>query len=189
MPLPDADVFASTVSSPIAYLDFGTFSWNCTDYVSSKLTSPGKVSIMIDAGIGTNDGIMFVSKENSTYSYPPMLIAVYSLGNSELAMGTNTGFTVANQGSVVLSNNNLKMEGAASADIIYTLETAPANGWLVMGTQILTNGSKFSQLDIDVSNIVYVHSGASTADDSFSVSVKDKDGGSINPFDVIISVQ
>ena len=189
MPLPDADVFASTVSSPIAYLDFGTFTWNCTDYVSSKLASPGKVSIMIDAGIGTNDGIMFVSKENSTYSYPPMLIAVYSLGNSELAMGTNTGFTVANQGSVVLSNNNLKMEGAASADIIYTLETAPANGWLVMGTQILTNGSKFSQLDIDVSNIVYVHSGASTADDSFSVSVKDKDGGSINPFDVIISVQ
>jgi len=189
MPAPDADVISSIVSTPLPNLSFGTFTWACTDYISSKLASPGKISIMVDSDLGTNDGIIFVSKENSTYSYPARLIAVYSAGNSTLAMGINTGFTVANQGSVVLSNTNLKMEGAAPADIIYTVETAPASGWLVMGTKILTSGSKFSQLDIDVSNIVYVHSGASSANDSFSVSVRDKDGGIINTFNVIISVQ
>jgi uncharacterized surface protein with fasciclin (FAS1) repeats len=189
MPSPDIDVFSSIKSTPVAYLGFDLYTWDCTDYVSSKLASPGKVSIMMNAELGTNDGIMFVSKENLAYSYPAMLVAVYSAGNSTLTMGTNTGFTVANQGSVVLSNNNLQMEGALPVDIIYTLETAPASGWLVMGTQILTNGSKFSQLDIDVSNIVYVHSGASSANDSFSLSVKDRDGGNIDPFNVQVVVQ
>jgi len=189
MPSPDTGVLSSTVSTPITYLDFGSFTWNCTDYVSSKLASPGKVSILVDAALGTNDGIMFVSKENSTYSYPPMLVAVFSSGNSTLAMGTNTGFTVANGGSAVLNSSELEMNGAAPADIIYTLESAPSNGWLVMGTQTLTAGSKFTQLDIDSGNIVYVHSGTSSADDTFSVSVEDRDGGSISPFDVTVTVQ
>ena len=182
-PVADAEEISYLITTKVS-----VFSWDCTDYVTEKLETPGKISIKIDGEPGGNETNDLISKENPKM-IPPMLVTVYSSGNSNLTMGTNTGFTVANQGSVVLSNNNLQMEGAVPADIIYTLETAPTNGWLVMGTQILTNGSKFSQLDIDVSNIVYVHSGAGSANDSFSVSVKDKDGGSIDPFDVIISVQ
>ncbi|HZL10736.1 MAG TPA: DNRLRE domain-containing protein [Prolixibacteraceae bacterium] len=189
MPSPDTGVFSSTVSTPITYLSFGLFTLNCTDYLSSKLASPGKVSILIDAEHGTNDGIMFVSKENSTYSYPPMLVAVFSSGNSTLAMGTNTGLTVSKGGLAVLSKSMLEMAGAAHTDIVYKIESIPSKGWLVMGSTILKAGSKFTQLDIDVKNIVYIHSGADNSGDSFSLSVKDRDGGSIDPFNFTVKVQ
>ena len=164
------------------------FSWDCSDYVAGKLQNPGKIAIKIDGEPGGNETNDLISKENPK-DVPPMLIAVFSSGNSNLAMGTNTGFSVENGGSAVLKSSELEMSGAAPADIIYTLESAPSNGWLIMGTQTLTDGSKFTQLDIDTGNIVYVHSGTSSADDSFTVSVEDRDGGSINPFDVAITVQ
>ncbi len=186
MPSPDTEVFASTVSKAITNLSFDIFSWECTDYVSSKLESPGIVSIMINAELGTNDGIMFVSKENTTYSYPAMLVAVYSNGSS-LEMGTNTGLSVTRQGTVVLTTDKLSMEGAAAADVVYTLKSAPTDGWLIMGAKILTAGDKFGQLDIDAGNIVYINEGNASSD-SFTVSVNDKDGGSISPFAVNITI-
>ena len=182
-PASDTEEISHIITSKVS-----VFSWDCTDYVAEKLQAPGKVSIKIDGEAAGNETDDLISKENPKL-IPPMLIAVFSSGNSKLAMGTNTGFSVANQGSVVLKNIDLEMVGAAPADIIYTLEEAPSSGWLVMGTQILTNGSKFSQLDINLSNIVYVHSGANSANDSFTLSVKDKDGGSIDPFDVMITIQ
>jgi uncharacterized surface protein with fasciclin (FAS1) repeats len=164
------------------------FSWDCSSYITQKLKTPGKISIKIDGEAGGNETNDLISKENPK-NIPPMLIAVFSSGNSTLAMGTNTGFTVANGRSAVLKTSELEMAGAAAADIIYKLEAPPSNGWLVMGINTLTNGSKFSQLDIDNGNIVYVHSGVGSANDSFKLSVQDKDGGSIDPFDVVITVQ
>lgn len=164
------------------------FSWDFTSYVSQKLKTPGKISVKIDGEAGGNETNDLISKENPK-NIPPMLIAVFSSGNSTLEKGINTGFTVANGGSVVLKTSELEMAGAAAADIVYTLVAAPSSGWLVTGTKTLTSGSKFSQLDIDTGNIVYVHSGVSSANDSFKLSVQDKDGGSIDPFDVVITVQ
>ncbi len=164
------------------------FSWDCSDYITEKLKTPGKISLKIDGEAGGNETNDLISKENPKV-IPPMLITVYSSGNSNLAMGTNAGFSVANQGSVVLNSSELEMDGAAPADIIYTLESAPLSGWLIMGTQTLMDGSKFSQLDINTGNIVYVHSGSNSVNDGFTLSVKDKDGGSIDPFDVTITVE
>lgn len=189
MPSPDTEVFSSIPSTSIPYLDFGLFTWNCTDYLSSKLASPGIVSILIDAPLGTNDGVMFVSKENSTYSYPAMLVASFTDEVSTLTMGTNTGITVANGGTVVLDTDHLSMDGAEPSDIVYTVEGLPNNGWLIQGALILGVGDKFTQLDIDVNNIVYIHDGSAASSDSFSLSVKDRVGGSIDPFDIQITIQ
>ncbi|GET25400.1 DNRLRE domain-containing protein [Prolixibacter sp. NT017] len=182
-PASDPNEISHLITSKVS-----VFSWDCSDYVAGKLQNPGKISIKIDGEPGGNETNDLISKENPK-NVPPMLICVFSSGNSNLAMGTNTGFSVENGGSAVLKSSELEMSGAAPADIIYTLESAPSNGWLIMGTQTLTDGSKFTQLDIDTGNIVYVHSGTSSADDSFTVSVEDRDGGSINPFDVAITVQ
>lgn len=186
MPSPDAEVFSSIGSTPIDYLEFGLFTWDCSDYIKSKLASPGEITILIDALLGTNDGIMFVSKENSTFSYPAMLVTTYSGGSSTLAMGTNTGLTVANEGIVVLDTDQLSMKGAEPSDIVYTIESIPSNGWLISGLNVLSVGTKFTQLDIDYGNIMYINDNGTA--DSFSVSVKDKDGGEIAPFVVNITI-
>ncbi len=188
MPLPDTEIFSSILSpsTALAYLTFSDeFTWDCTDYIASKLASPGEITIMMDAPLGSNDGIMFVSKENATYSYPARIITVYSGGTSTLAMGTNTGLTVASGGTVVLDTDQLSMDGPDPSDIVYTIESAPLNGWLVAGLKVLSAGDKFTQQDIDANNIVYISSGS---DDSFTVSVVDRDGGIIAPFDVVITV-
>jgi hypothetical protein len=188
MPSPDAEAFSSVASAPITYLEFGLFTWDCTDYITSKLASPGEITILIDAELGTNDGVMFVSKENSTFSYPAMLVTIYSGGSSTLVMGTNTGLTVANGGTVVLDTDQLSMDGAEPSDIVYTIESVPSDGWLVAGLDVLSDGDKFTQLDIDANNIVYINSGSGASNDSFTVSVTDKDGGTIAPFDVNITI-
>lgn len=182
-PASDPDEISHLITSKVS-----VFGWDCSDYVTEKLKDPGKIAIKIDGEPGGNETNDLISKENPK-EIPPMLIAVFSSGNSSLTMGTNTGFTVANEGSVVLKSSELEMNGAVPADIIYTLEAASSSGWLVMGTQTLTDGSKFTQLDINTGNIVYVHSGANSTNDSFTLSVQDKDGGSIDPFDVPITIQ
>ena len=120
-PESDAEEISYLITTKVS-----VFSWDCTDYVTEKLKSPGKISVKIDGEPGGNETNDLISKENPKM-VPPMLVTVYSSGNSNLAMGTNTGFPVANQGSVVLGNSNLQMEGAAPADIIYTLERPEAN--------------------------------------------------------------
>lgn len=163
------------------------FVWDCTDYIEPLLEDPKKISLMITAEDGGNETDDLISKENSLAN-PPRLVVTLSSGNSQLAMGVNKGLTVEKGGVALLSQEVLEMEGAEHADISYALTAVPAHGWLVTGTTILKAGSKFSQLDIDGDNIVYVSDGSASGTDKFSVSVSDPDGGSIDPFDFLIKV-
>lgn len=163
------------------------FVWDCTDYIEPLLEDPEKISLMITAEAGGNETDDLISKENSLGN-PPRLVVTLSSGNSQLAMGVNKGLTVEKGGVALLTPEVLEMEGAAHADISYTVSTAPQHGWLVTGTTILKAGAKFSQLDIDGGNIVYVSDGTMTGADKFTVSVSDPDGGSIDPFDFVIKV-
>lgn len=174
---------ASIVTSKVA-----EFKWDCTDFISSQLQGPKKIALMMDADAGGDETNDLISKENPANN-PPRLVTTFSSGNSNLAMGTNKGLTVAKGGVKVLNSDMLKMEGAAHEDIIYKLESAPSKGWLITGSTILTPGSVFTQLDLDVNNIVYVHAGNDMVGDKFTVSVSDPDGGEIAPFDFNITVQ
>lgn len=182
-PAPDPTPVASIITSKVP-----TFQWNCTSFIGPVLQQPRKITVMLDGEAGGNETDDLISKENPL-NRPPRLVVTFSSGNSTLAMGTNTGMTVSKGGIAVLKTEMLEMKGAAPADIIYTLESAPANGWLIMGSSILTTGSKFTQLDLDMNNIVYVHAGSASSTDLFSVSVADPDGGQIEPFNFSIHVQ
>lgn len=182
-PPAEGAAIASIVTSKVA-----EFKWDCTNFISTQLATPKKIAFLIDAdtkGDETND---LMSKENSANN-PPRLVTTYSSGNSNLKMGINKGLSVTKGDVMILGSDMLKMEGAASEDIIYKLESAPAKGWLIMGSTILTAGAYFTQLDLDMSNIVYVHNGEDVSSDKFSVSVSDPDGGEIAPFDFNISVK
>lgn len=180
-PAADADPVASIVTSSVSQ-----FVFDCTSYMKS-ISTPEKISLMIACEAGGDETNNLASKENTSY-VGPMMVARLASGNSTLAAGTNTGLTVAQGGSVVISSDELEATGPPEAEIIYTLESLPTHGWLFMGGAALEAGDTFSQLDLTSFNVVYIHDGSDTVADEFSLSVKDLDGGALEAFAVGVMV-
>ena len=93
-------------------------------------------------------------------------------GDFDVLLTTNTGSTVDRGGTDVITANELKTTDSdtAPAQLIYTVETAPANGSLRL------NGNptpSFSQADIDAGVVTYVHNGSAANSDSFVFRVSD----------------
>lgn len=64
-----------------------------------------------------------------------------------------------------------------AADLIYTLITATSKGTLYLNGTALTQGSTFTQTDIDNGNLSYEHEGTAAETDNFQFDVRDGDGG------------
>ncbi|MDX1753080.1 MAG: cadherin-like domain-containing protein, partial [Salinimicrobium sediminis] len=141
---------------------------------------------LLDGEAGGDETDEFASKENTTMR-APMLIATLASGESNLVFETNTGFTVNTGDVYALDYSILKISGAPVADIIYTVEEVPTNGWLVKGASILEEGANFTQNDIDVMNILYINNGEGSSD-NFVLSARDKAGSRVEPFNVAIII-
>ncbi|MDT0677193.1 DUF7594 domain-containing protein [Autumnicola musiva] len=178
-PAAGPEPIASIVTSKMS-----TFEFDLTDYYLD-LEGLGKASFMLDQTAGGDETDEFASKENTTLP-APMLIATLASGESNLVFETNSGFTV-NEGDVfALDNSILEISGAPVADIIYTVEEVPTNGWLLTGATILEEGASFTQNDIDVMNILYINNGGGS--DNFVLSARDRAGSRVEPFDVSITI-
>ncbi|MFZ5941314.1 MAG: cadherin-like domain-containing protein [Bacteroidota bacterium] len=97
----------------------------------------------------------------------------------------NTGTTADEGGQVVLTNTMLLTTDAEStADkVIYTLDPIgssayPLHGQLKKNDIPMQDGSTFTQEDVDLGHIVYVHDGSETLSDGFEFSVSDEYGHS-----------
>lgn len=110
-----------------------------------------------------------------------------STGADNLDLVKNTGFSLESGGSFVLSNNVLEITGAAAEYIIYEIEEIPDNGWLINGAKILQQGDKFTQMDIDLMNLVYINDGNSQVD-QITLSAKDRVGSTVSAFIVNINI-
>jgi hypothetical protein len=88
---------------------------------------------------------------------------------------TNTGITLTENATITISNAELEVTDSAdpTATFTFTVDTKPTNGTLFRDGLALTNGSTFTQTDIDSSLITYTHSGSETTSDSFVFSVFD----------------
>ncbi len=70
-----------------------------------------------------------------------------------------------------------------ASDRLYTISTVPAHGTLRLNGVIVGAGATFTQADLAAGRLTYTHDGSATdgnpltADDSFTFSVNDKDGG------------
>src|SRR5690606_19838549 len=127
-------------------------------------------------------------KEHATLA-APMLIATLATGQNVLVVETNEEATVLNGGSFVLNDDILKVSGAEASDIIYTIETGPAKGWLVRGADILGQGGQFTQADIQSLSLLYIHDGESSGEDTFVLSARDRTGVEIEEIEVKINIQ
>ncbi|HTJ00596.1 MAG TPA: cadherin-like domain-containing protein, partial [Dongiaceae bacterium] len=102
--------------------------------------------------------------------------------NTAPTPNVNAGLTL-NEGALGnLSATVLDFNDAEQADtaITYTLNTAPANGQLLLnGVALAVNGT-FTQDDLDNSRLQYAHDGSDTTSDSFTFTVSDGAGGSVS---------
>ena len=96
--------------------------------------------------------------------------------NDEQVLATNSGTTVT-EGSAgnVVTNAMLATSDVdnTTAQLIYTVDTAPVHGTLYNNGVALTAGGTFAQADLDAGRITYDHDGSQTAIDSFSFTVDD----------------
>jgi len=179
--LPTGDPIASLTTSKIS-----TFAFDVTDFFNS-LPKRQSVSFVLDGQPGSDETDEFASKENTALS-APMLIAIIASGNNVLNLETNTGFTVASGETFVLNSEVLEVTGASAADIIFTLEESPQNGWLIRGADILKAGDRLTQQDVNAKNLVYISNGTGT-EDSLVLSARDRAGSSLDSFSVDITIQ
>lgn len=92
---------------------------------------------------------------------------------------TNTGVTATEGAQTGVTNVELSSSDADSATsgIIYTITTAPANGFMALTVAPATPITSFTQAHLVAGQVIYVHNGSETIADSFIFSV----GDGINP--------
>ncbi len=151
-----------------------TFKFDLTDYYKERKPT-GLKSFMLDGQAGSDETDEIASKEHPTLA-KPMLIATLATGDSELVLEKQQDFEVSNGGMYVLSNDNLKVDGASAGDIIYTIDELPAFGWFIKGAEVLKKGSRFTQLDLDLKNIVFIHNGETLGTKTLMLTARDKAG-------------
>ena len=163
------------------------FNFDLTDYYKSR-NPEGLVSLMLDGQPGSDETDEIATKEHTTL-LPPMLIATLASGDSELKLEKISPFLVDKGGVYVLSKDNLQVSGATAADIIYTIEQVPTFGWLLKGADVLKTGSKFSQLDLDLKNILFIQDGENVGSQSLLLTARDKAGAILENIELKISVK
>lgn len=185
-------VFVDTsAGTPTVKLDSGgsgTFeSGNGTNTLHfSYDVSPGDTSSHLDTEgvIDLNDAIIQDDAGNrAETSLPIGLDADGSLANnksitinSRPVLETNQELTVSDRSTTVISSDHLKSSDPDdfAPDIIYTLESPPANGDLEVSQNPLSQGDSFTQAAIADGELTYSHSASNFSDDAFQFSVKDK---------------
>lgn len=150
------------------------FNFDITDFY--KETNPtALVSFMLDGALASDETDEIAAKEHPTLP-PPMIIATLATGNSKLELEHVKDVNVAKGDVVVLDKANLLVSGATAADIIYTIDELPNFGWLVKGAEVLKKGSRFSQLDIDLNNLVFIHDGLALGSYGLKLTARDRAG-------------
>ncbi|ERJ58124.1 hypothetical protein M472_05035 [Sphingobacterium paucimobilis HER1398] len=163
------------------------FKFDLTDYYKEKSPN-GLKSFMLDGQAKSDETDDIASKEHPTLA-PPMIIATLASGDSELVLEGKKDFDVENGGMYVLSNDNLLVSGASAGDIIYTVEEVPTFGWLIKGAEVLKKGSRFSQLDLDLKNMVFIHDGETLGTGLLVLTARDKAGAILDNIELNISAK
>jgi len=120
--------------------------------------------------------------------------------NDPPVLVNNTGLTVDEAGGGTMGSLALLVTDVeqTAAELTFTLGALPANGTLWLDLDVsgaidgaetaLSGGGTFTQADIDSGYLTYLHDGSETTVDSFTFTVSDGDGGSIDSTTFAITV-
>ncbi len=143
----------------------------------------GIIEYIHDGNETTSDSLTFIVDDGaggaikeSTFS-----ITVVPVNDAPI-LNVNEGGTVDEGGSFVLTTKNLQVTDADNlpSELRYTLTSLPANGtFLLKGTPLGLKDS-FTQEDIDIGIVEYLHDGSETTSDSVAFVVEDGAGGALS---------
>ncbi|PRX51634.1 CBM96 family carbohydrate-binding protein [Salegentibacter salegens] len=179
---PDGEPIASITPTRVPQFQFDLTNF----YLENE--GLGRVSIMLDGEATTDETNDLASKEHPSL-HPPMLIARLASGENTLEVLKNNSIQTASGDVFVMDNEILELTGAPAADIIYTVNSVPTNGWLIQGASILRPGDQFTQLDIDLQNLLYINDDQGASEDLVLLSAKDRTGSRIDEITINIEIQ
>ena len=136
----------------------------------------------------TQREITFVANDGEIDS--SIATAFVSLSGDAIApvLVINSGGVVDEGQTLTITSNELQFfDVQGTASINYSVTSTPANGFLALSSAATTPISNFTQEDIDLGNLIYVHSGSETTSDLFVFTVDDGLGNSDSgQFDLFI---
>jgi VCBS repeat-containing protein len=110
--------------------------------------------------------------------------------NEGPTLAINTGSTVVEGGTGTITASELAVTDVDTNDaqLSYTIGTGPAHGQLELTTTPGVAATTFTQADIAVNRVVYVHDGSETTSDQFTFTVSDGAGGSVGSTAVTLTI-
>ncbi len=102
----------------------------------------------------------------------------------------NTGSTVAEGGTDTINSSELVVNDVeqTAPQLTYSIGSGPAYGRLELTTAPGVAVTTFTQADIDLNRLVYVHDGSETTSDNFTFTVSDGAGGSSGPVTMTLTI-
>ncbi len=127
-------------------------------------TNSDSFDFTVDDGAGTTT--------SSTFNFTVTPV------NDEQSLDTNTGLTLSEGVTATITSSELATSDVdnTAAQLVYTVDVAPANGTVYLSGVALNAGDTFTQADIDGGLITYTHNGGETTADSFDFTVDDGAG-------------
>ena len=134
-----------------------------------------------DLGDGETRDVTFgytaTDSQGAVSSIATVTITVTGVNDAPV-LDVNTGKTVAEGSVELLSVTELSASDPddTDAEIVYTVTTAPTQGYLALSDNQGEAITEFSQEDLALARVVYVHGGGEAMSDSFTFDVDDPDG-------------
>jgi hypothetical protein len=144
-----------------------------TSFTQSELAA-GRVRYVNDASEFTFDSFTFTLSDETTTLSPATFNFTINPVDDAPAL-TNTGASVTEGSTLTLDADSLGATDAdtADGDLVFTVTSAPAGGYLQLSTDPGTAITSFTQADLSLGIVQYVHDGGETAADSFGFSLTD----------------
>ena len=214
--LDDVDGTIQTVTVSITDIRDGVdevLSFTSNDNISSSYTPATGVLTLINTGTATNADfeqvlnsltyentsatfdftdrrrITFVANDGELDSSIATTTVTFELDTDSPEEVNNSRSFVDEGGTVVITNDNLfyrDVQGPESTT--YTVLRDPANGFLALSSAPDTKIDSFTQEDIDLGNLIYVHDTSETRGDEFTFVVIDARGNqNLGDFRIIVN--
>ncbi|MBK0383578.1 DNRLRE domain-containing protein [Pedobacter sp. SD-b] len=181
----NAPAFGQTIvgTSPVTVSPVSVNKYLATDItpIIQSYINQNKTFINLGAFGGTSDLIGIRPKEvssgkNKSYivltGTPPSILT--KVNNNKINIDVKLGFKT-------IALDELSFSGASNKNIIYIIKTLPANGFITKNDIPLDVNNSFKQDDIQRGLIKYLYTGNVAGTDSFTLEVKDFQGGYFSP--------
>ncbi len=157
------------------------YQWSRDGVAVSGATSNTYILSDSDVGAVMRVTASYTDNGGTNESVTSAATSAVSNVNDVPVMVNNLGLTVDEGGVGFINTAQLQVSDVdnLSSEILFTLSAVPTNGTLQITGSDLVAGSQFSQEQIDLGLLVYLHDSGETVSDNFAFDVSDSAGGVI----------